>query len=145
MIHSRGLTREVDEDNEAAPWKEQENWEGEQIAKASMAVGAKDKAKEAQQYEYVFEDQIDFITDMALAGDVVRNSLFSQWRRGDECVLDSCSTGHWATWSACALLAQRWEEQQGFGSQLGCFMLVWWAMVCVHPVCTHACIHAARR
>ena len=30
--------REVDEDNEAAPWKEQENWEGEQIRKASMKV-----------------------------------------------------------------------------------------------------------
>lgn len=67
-----GWAREVDEDNEAAPWKEQENWEGEQIAKASMAVGAKDKARQAQQYDYVFEDQIDFITDMALAGDVVR-------------------------------------------------------------------------
>ena len=72
MLHPAWLTREVDEDNEAAPWKEQENWEGEQIAKASMAVGARDKPKQAQQYDYVFEDQIDFITDMALAGDVVR-------------------------------------------------------------------------
>ncbi len=62
----------MDEDNEAAPWREQENWEGEQIRKASMQVGAKDKKAAAQQYEYVFEDQIDFITDMALAGDVVR-------------------------------------------------------------------------
>ena len=35
-------------------------------------VGAKDKKAAAQAYEYVFEDQIDFITDMALAGDVVR-------------------------------------------------------------------------
>ena len=75
MLHPLWWTREVDEDNEAAPWKEQENWEGEQIAKASMAVGAKDKPKQAQQYDYVFEDQIDFITDMALAGDVVRCSL----------------------------------------------------------------------
>ncbi|CAL8468358.1 g7898 [Coccomyxa elongata] len=62
--------REVDEDDEAAPWKEQENWEADQIKKASMKVGSKDKVKQAQQYEFVFEDQIDFIKDMALAGDV---------------------------------------------------------------------------
>ena len=37
-------------------------------------MGAKDKKAAAQAYEYVFEDQIDFITDMALAGDVVRQS-----------------------------------------------------------------------
>ena len=61
----------MDEDDEAAPWKEQENWEADQIKKASMKVGSKDKAKQAQQYEFVFEDQIDFIKDMALAGDVV--------------------------------------------------------------------------
>lgn len=66
------VIREVDEDDEAAPWKEQENWEADQIKKATMKVGSKDKAKQAQQYDFVFEDQIDFITDMALAGDVVR-------------------------------------------------------------------------
>lgn len=65
------MRREVDEDDEAAPWKEQENWEADQIKKASMKVGSKDKVKQVQQYEFVFEDQIDFIKDMALAGDVV--------------------------------------------------------------------------
>jgi pre-mRNA-splicing factor ATP-dependent RNA helicase DHX16 len=66
------VCREVDEEDEATPWKEQENWEADQIKKATMKVGSKDKAKQAQQYEFVFEDQIDFIKDMALAGDVVR-------------------------------------------------------------------------
>lgn len=33
-----------------------------------MKVGAKDKA--AQQYDLVFEDQIDFITDHVEAGDL---------------------------------------------------------------------------
>ena len=66
------VCREVDEEDEATPWKEQENWEADQIKKATMKVGSKDKAKQAQQYEFVFEDQIDFIKDLALAGDVVR-------------------------------------------------------------------------
>lgn len=66
------LFREVDEDEEAAPWKEQEHWETDQIKKASMHVGARDQKASAQEYEFVFDDQIDFIKDMALAGDVVR-------------------------------------------------------------------------
>jgi hypothetical protein len=77
QLTQRGCTgcREVDEDDEAAPWKEQENWESDQIKKASMKVGAKDK--KTQEYEFVFEDQIDFIKDMALAGDVVSFPSFA--------------------------------------------------------------------
>lgn len=67
--------REVDEDDEAAPWKEQEHWESDQIKKASMHVGAKDRKGSAQEYDFVFDDQIDFIKDLALAGDVVRYSI----------------------------------------------------------------------
>ncbi|EIE19374.1 P-loop containing nucleoside triphosphate hydrolase protein [Coccomyxa subellipsoidea C-169] len=62
--------REVDEEDEATPWKEQENWEVDKIKTATMKVGSKDRAKKAQEYDFVFEDQIDFIKDMALAGDV---------------------------------------------------------------------------
>ncbi len=69
------LFREVDEEDEATPWKEQENWEVDKIKTASMKVGSKDRAKKAQEYDFVFEDQIDFIKDMALAGDVVRPFL----------------------------------------------------------------------
>lgn len=64
--------REVDEDGEGAPWKEQETWEGEQIKKASMHVGAQDRARAAAQYDFVIDDQIEFIKDQALAGDLVR-------------------------------------------------------------------------
>ena len=35
-----------------------------------MKTGAKDRA--AQKYDFVFEDQIDFIKDQALAGELVR-------------------------------------------------------------------------
>lgn len=68
--------READEENAAAaeaPWAQQEAFEAEQIKKASIKVGAKDKhirnkGKE-QAYDFVFEDQIDFIVDAYLAGD----------------------------------------------------------------------------
>ena len=66
------VRREVDEDGEGAPWKEQETWEGEQIKKASMRVGAQDRARAAAQYDFVIDDQIEFIKDQALAGDLVR-------------------------------------------------------------------------
>ena len=62
----------MDEDGEGAPWKEQETWEGEQIKKASMHVGAQDRARAAAQYDFVIDDQIEFIKDQALAGDLVR-------------------------------------------------------------------------
>ncbi|KAK9845793.1 hypothetical protein WJX81_002540 [Elliptochloris bilobata] len=62
--------REVDEDGEGAPWREQETWEGEQIKKASMRVGAQDRAAAAAQYDFVIDDQIEFIKDQALAGDL---------------------------------------------------------------------------
>ena len=67
--------REVDEDGEGAPWKEQETWEGEQIKKASMHVGAQDRARAAAQYDFVIDDQIEFIKDQALAGDLVRRCI----------------------------------------------------------------------
>ncbi|KAK9803173.1 hypothetical protein WJX72_009006 [[Myrmecia] bisecta] len=62
--------REPNDDDEAAPWKEQENWETEQIRKASMKVGAKAGTARPKEYEFVFEDQIDFIKDKAMAGDL---------------------------------------------------------------------------
>lgn len=58
------------DDEEATPWKEQENWEADQIKKASMKVGTKDR--KGKEYDLVLPDQIEFITDMVMAGDVVR-------------------------------------------------------------------------
>ena len=71
LMRWHGCGREVDEDGEGAPWKEQETWEGEQIKKASMHVGAQDRAAAAAQYDFVIDDQIEFIKDQALAGDLV--------------------------------------------------------------------------
>ena len=43
-IRDGGFESYLDDDNgEGAPWKEQETWEGEQIKKASMAAGARDR------------------------------------------------------------------------------------------------------
>lgn len=61
--------REPEEDD-SAPWKEQENWEGDQIRRALQKAGNKDRKPPAEQYEYVFEDQIDFITDAAAKGEM---------------------------------------------------------------------------
>jgi len=61
--------REPDgEEEEATPWKEQENWESHQIAAASMRTGAKDRKAKAQQYDLVFDDAIGFVQDQMLAG-----------------------------------------------------------------------------
>lgn len=62
----------MEDDEEATPWKEQESWEAEHIKKASMQVGAKDRKKAQKEYDLVLPDQIEFITDMVMAGDVVR-------------------------------------------------------------------------
>jgi len=69
---ARRARRETEENGEGAPWKEQETWEGEQIKKASMRVGAQDRAAAAAAYDFVIDDQIEFIKDQALAGDLVR-------------------------------------------------------------------------
>lgn len=61
--------RDVQEEEETTPWAEQQTWEAEQIKKASMRVGSKDKRKE-KEYDLVFEDQIDFISDHLENGDL---------------------------------------------------------------------------
>ncbi len=65
------MNRDTDEGDEGTPWQEQANWETEQMKKSSLKTGAKDSQAKAKDYEYVFEDQIDFIMDRALAGDLV--------------------------------------------------------------------------
>ena len=60
----------MEDDDEATPWKEQENWESHQIASASMRVGAKDAKAKQKQYNFVFEDSIAFVQDQMLAGAV---------------------------------------------------------------------------
>lgn len=43
-------------------------WEGAQSTAAQMKYGSKDKKLEYDKYEYVFEDQIDFVSNEILAG-----------------------------------------------------------------------------
>eukprot|EP00850_Spirogloea_muscicola_P002702 SM000010S04340 [mRNA] locus=s10:987946:997012:- [translate_table: standard] len=53
----------------AQPFAEQEAWEDHQINKASLKFGAANK-KVTDTYEYVFEDQIDFIKEGLMGGNV---------------------------------------------------------------------------
>ena len=59
---------DADAEEEATPWKEQENWESHQIKAASMKTGAKDRAAKQSQYDFVFDDAIGFVQDQMLAG-----------------------------------------------------------------------------
>lgn len=72
LIESVFSCRDVKEEEETTPWAEQQNWESEQIKKASMRVGSKDKAR--KEYDLVFEDQIDFIMDKVEIGDIEVNT-----------------------------------------------------------------------
>jgi pre-mRNA-splicing factor ATP-dependent RNA helicase DHX16 len=53
------------------PWNEQEALEREQITRAVVQVGSKDKRERKQEYDFVFEDQIDFIVDSYMKGDIL--------------------------------------------------------------------------
>lgn len=63
--------RDVEAEAEAqqeTPWAQQEAFEAEQIKRAQRTSGSKDKKAKADSYDYVFEDQIEFIVDQYLAG-----------------------------------------------------------------------------
>ncbi|KAF3787291.1 Pre-mRNA-splicing factor ATP-dependent RNA helicase [Nymphaea thermarum] len=50
------------------PFAEQEAWEEHQIGKATLKFGALDRKKQTDDYEYVFEDQIEFIKASVMDG-----------------------------------------------------------------------------
>ncbi|KAK8945605.1 putative pre-mRNA-splicing factor ATP-dependent RNA helicase [Platanthera guangdongensis] len=50
------------------PFAEQEAWEEHQIGKASLRYGSKNKKQDSTDYQYVFEDGIDFIKASVLDG-----------------------------------------------------------------------------
>lgn len=62
------MSRDVKEEDETTPWAEQQTWEAEQIRKANMRVGSKDRPK--QEFDLVFEDQVEFISDHMEHGDL---------------------------------------------------------------------------
>ncbi|KAF9624129.1 hypothetical protein IFM89_008067 [Coptis chinensis] len=51
------------------PFAEQEAWEEHQIGKATLKYGSKNKKQTTDDYQYVFEDQIEFITASVMDGD----------------------------------------------------------------------------
>ncbi|RZB65548.1 Pre-mRNA-splicing factor ATP-dependent RNA helicase DEAH1, partial [Glycine soja] len=51
------------------PFVEQEAWEEHQIGKATLKFGSKNKKQVSDDYQYVFEDQIDFIKASVMEGD----------------------------------------------------------------------------
>ena len=58
-------------ENEQTAWGQQEMLEKEQISRAAIPVGAKDRKSKEKAYDFVFEDQIDFIVDSYMKGDNV--------------------------------------------------------------------------
>ncbi|KAJ7978712.1 ATP-dependent RNA helicase [Quillaja saponaria] len=51
------------------PFAEQEAWEEHQIGKATLKYGSKNKTQISDDYQFVFEDQIDFIKASVMDGD----------------------------------------------------------------------------
>ncbi|CAA7395462.1 unnamed protein product [Spirodela intermedia] len=50
------------------PFAEQEAWEEHQIGKATLKFGSRDRKKETEDYQYVFEDGINFIKESVMEG-----------------------------------------------------------------------------
>lgn len=62
----KGEYVEVDE-REKLPHSEQKKWEGSQLSSALFKFGAKD-AKQAQEYELLLEDEIEFVQVLTMGG-----------------------------------------------------------------------------
>ncbi|KAK4482598.1 hypothetical protein RD792_009762 [Penstemon davidsonii] len=60
------------------PFAEQEAWEEHQIGKATLKFGSKDKKQKYDDYEFVFEDQIEFIKAAVMDGVNVEQELSVQ-------------------------------------------------------------------
>lgn len=60
------------------PFAEQEAWEEHQIGKATLKFGSKDKKQAADDYQYVFEDGIDFIKASVMDGTQYEDELPSE-------------------------------------------------------------------
>ncbi|CAB4311508.1 unnamed protein product [Prunus armeniaca] len=51
------------------PFAEEEAWEDHQVGKATLKFGSKNKKQLSDEYQFVFEDQIDFIKASVMDGD----------------------------------------------------------------------------
>ncbi|XP_057814918.2 pre-mRNA-splicing factor ATP-dependent RNA helicase DEAH1 isoform X2 [Cryptomeria japonica] len=70
--------RDTGSEDKVNPFAEQEAWEQHQIGKATLKFGALDKTKPQEDYEYVFEDQIEFIKELVLDADEVEGDDFEK-------------------------------------------------------------------
>ena len=68
---------DTDEQN---TWTQQEALEREQINRAVLTVGSKDKKQKKKDYDFVFEDQIDFIVDSYMKGDNIEREETNEER-----------------------------------------------------------------
>ncbi|XP_021741933.1 pre-mRNA-splicing factor ATP-dependent RNA helicase DEAH1-like [Chenopodium quinoa] len=57
------------------PFAEQEQWEQHQMGKSTLNFGSKNKSMKANRYEYVFEDQIEFINTGVVKGEKIEPDL----------------------------------------------------------------------
>ncbi|KAK2387739.1 pre-mRNA-splicing factor ATP-dependent RNA helicase DEAH1 [Trifolium repens] len=61
--------RDTHAEEKMNPFAEQEAWEEHQIGKATLKYGSKNKKQASDDYQFVFEDQIDFIKASVMDGD----------------------------------------------------------------------------
>ncbi|XP_043805259.1 pre-mRNA-splicing factor ATP-dependent RNA helicase DEAH1-like [Manihot esculenta] len=69
------LQRDPSADEKMNPFAEQETWENYQIGKATMKFGSKNKKQMSDDYQFVFEDQIEFIKESVMDGDKYDNEM----------------------------------------------------------------------
>ncbi|XP_031118889.1 pre-mRNA-splicing factor ATP-dependent RNA helicase DEAH1-like isoform X3 [Ipomoea triloba] len=60
--------RDPEANDKMNPFAEQEAWEDHQISKATLKFGSKDTKAKSEDYQFVFEDQIDFIKAAVMEG-----------------------------------------------------------------------------
>ncbi|VFQ64111.1 unnamed protein product [Cuscuta campestris] len=60
--------RDPDANDKMNPFAEQEAWEDHQIGKATLKFGSKDRKARSEDYQFVFEDQIEFIKAAVMDG-----------------------------------------------------------------------------
>ncbi|XP_028765073.1 pre-mRNA-splicing factor ATP-dependent RNA helicase DEAH1 isoform X1 [Neltuma alba] len=67
--------RDPNAEEKMNPFAEQEAWEEHQIGKATLKFGSKNKKQASDDYQFVFEDQIDFIKASVMDGDEFDNEM----------------------------------------------------------------------
>ncbi|PIA31073.1 hypothetical protein AQUCO_05300119v1 [Aquilegia coerulea] len=65
--------KESDSGDRVKPFAEQKSWEDQQIGKGSLKFGSQDVKRNGDDYEYVFEDQIEFIKASVMDGENVED------------------------------------------------------------------------